>query len=76
MWLKSEIKCLLGLNGSLSKSGKTPIYNLIFAKNDTELLFNKMYYKENLPFLDRKYRKLKSFIKISADVLELVDRQA
>lgn len=63
LWLKSKIKRLSKLNGSLDKTGKTPVYHLKYAKKEAKILFDKMYYKENLPYLDRKYKKLKSILK-------------
>ena len=62
LWLKLKIKHLSGSEGSLSKSGKNPIYHLIYAKKESKILFEKMYYKNDLPRLDRKYKKLKSIL--------------
>jgi len=61
-WLRSKIKNLLDVNGDLSMSGKTPVYLVKYAKRESRVLFSKMYYKENLPCLERKYKKLKSLL--------------
>jgi hypothetical protein len=64
LWLKSKIKELLDLDGNLGTSGKSPVYELKYAKNASRLLFFKMYYRKGLPCLERKYKKLKSIFEV------------
>lgn len=63
LWLRSKINYLLDLNGSLGKTGNTPVYELKYAKKEAKILFGKMYYKNDLPYLDQKYKKLESFLR-------------
>ncbi|MDP3794541.1 MAG: LAGLIDADG family homing endonuclease [bacterium] len=80
LWLQSIILRLAGTKGHF-KPGKRSLI-LAFAKRDTYVLFSKMFYKEKLPCLQRKFVKAKIFFEIdrthnetSARVSELVDDQ-
>ena len=64
LWLRSKIKKLSGIKGDLSRGGETPIYQLKYAKKESRILISKIYHKENLPYLKRKYKKLKAFLNI------------
>lgn len=64
LWLRSKIKKLSGIKGDLSRGGETPIYQLKYAKKESRILISKIYHKENLPHLKRKYKKLKAFLNI------------
>lgn len=73
-WLQKKIEKLAKASGHISMS--KGIYQLRFAKRETIILFDKMYYKNNLPYLKRKYDKVKDFLKINkehAQVMESVD---
>ena len=61
-WLRTHIKNLAQIKGHISKSKKT--WMLKYAKNESKILFSKMYHKKNLPRLERKYKKLKSILEI------------
>lgn len=61
-WLKAKLKNLLKIKGSIS-SGKG-VWQLKYAKNESKTLVPKIYYKQNLPCLKRKYKKLKSILKV------------
>lgn len=65
LWLRSKIKCLSDIKGNLDASGKTPVYQLKYAKKESKILFSKMYYKKDLPCLKRKYKKLETILKIN-----------
>lgn len=59
-WLRQNLKNLLGVWGSFSfTSGE---WRIKYAKGESRLIFSKMYYKENLPCLRRKYKKLKALL--------------
>ena len=76
-WLKERIKNLYKIEGRIS-THKT-WFNLRFAKYDSLKLLNKIYYRNNLPYLKRKKCKIDdalSIINKRAEVLELVDRLA
>lgn len=65
LWLRSKLKNLLGINGSIDCSRRpprAPLFQLKYAKNESKILISKMYYKKDLPCLKRKYLKLKSIL--------------
>lgn len=73
-WIQKKLKKLANVFGSISTVQKA--YQLRFAKKEAVILFNKMYYKNNLPFLKRKRDKITKFINIDkkhAQVEKLVD---
>ncbi|MBI1971410.1 MAG: hypothetical protein HYS52_01005 [Candidatus Wildermuthbacteria bacterium] len=57
-WLKTELSRLYGVTGCFHKGAG--VINLEYTKGDTKKLFNTMYYKTKLLFLNRKYRKIKT----------------
>lgn len=61
-WLSSRLKKLLKINGHLTFGKRA--WRLNYAKKESKILFTKIYYKENLPCLKRKYRKLKNILSI------------
>jgi len=62
-WLKEKIKNFANVNGYLGKSKKGKVYQLRYAKKESKVLILKMYYKNGLPCLLRKYKKIKSVLK-------------
>lgn len=60
-WLRKSIKNFLGIKGYLGKAGK--VWHLRYAKNESKTLIKKIYYKENLPCLERKREKIKFALK-------------
>lgn len=69
-WIRKTIYELKGVHGSLSFSksktqiGKTRMAILKFSTKESKILLNWIYYKQNLPCLDRKYKIGKRFLKI------------
>ena len=63
LWLRSKIKNLININGSLRQNRN--LYQLEYAKRESEKLLSKMYYSNSIPYLKRKYYKIKK-----AQVLE------
>lgn len=61
-WLRKNIKKLATIKGHIRVSRNN--WQLCYAKAESKILFKKMYYSKNLPFLKRKYIKLKNFIDI------------
>lgn len=57
-WLRTELSRLYGVTGYFHKGAG--VINLEYTKGDTKKLFNAMYYKTKLLFLNRKYRKIKT----------------
>jgi len=60
-WLRKNLKKLAKTNGHMKTSRRC--WQLCYAKTESKILFKKMYHNKNLPFLKRKYIKLKNFIK-------------
>lgn len=74
-WIKAKIVELCGVEGKLRFQGKST-YTLKFAKKSSIILLRKMYYKNNLPCLQRKRLKILlalDIIKKQAEVGKLVD---
>ena len=68
VWLRNEIFKLICMKGSLNvKINKTrivihPTYVLKFSTKEAKILLNWIYYKPDLPCLDRKYKIAKPFL--------------
>ncbi|MFA5092782.1 MAG: LAGLIDADG family homing endonuclease [Candidatus Omnitrophota bacterium] len=66
-WIREKIKEILNIQGSLTHylkiNRKFPIWQLRFAKNDSLKLLSWLYYKPNLPCLNRKRKIALRFIK-------------
>ena len=54
-WLREEIRSLLNISGHVTKSVNSSVYQLKYAKSDSLRLFHKIYYKEDVVHLSRKY---------------------
>lgn len=72
-WIRGRIKQLLKVNGHLTQGNRA--WQLKYAKKESMVIIPKMYYKESLPCLRRKYIKLKKILAVEKQerVLELVD---
>ncbi len=62
-WLQNQINRLLKINGYIGRL-HMGAYKLNYAKKESKRLISKMYYRENLPCLKRKYKKLKAILEI------------
>lgn len=74
-WIKNKIEEFYGIEGKLRFQGRST-YTLKFAKKNSILLLNKIYYKSNLPCLQRKRFKIRTALSIinkQAGVGKLVD---
>ncbi len=65
-YLQMKIKNFCDLNGSIGACGKN-IYILRYAKKESAILFDKMFYSKNLPSLKRKYVKAQKIFRINAN---------
>ncbi len=63
IWLREKIKNLIGVNGDLSNKKRRSVFQLKYAKRESRVLISKIYYKKDLPRLERKYKKIKSILK-------------
>lgn len=61
-WLRSRIKKYLKIKGYLSVGRR--VWQLRYAKKESKILISKIYYREKLPCLKRKYKKLKTILNI------------
>lgn len=55
IWLQFSIMMLSGVSGSIQRANRSE--HLVFAKKDTRVIFDKMFYKKGLPCLRRKLLK-------------------
>jgi len=68
VWLRKTIFSLIQIKGSLNvrinrtRVVKHPTYVLKFSTKEAKLLLNWIYYKPNLPCLNRKYKIAKPFL--------------
>lgn len=63
-WLKNTIYHLSGASGKIRQNSRSN--ELAFAKKASQILFDKMYYSENIPSLKRKLLKIKKAFKIDS----------
>lgn len=63
-WLQNSISRLSGSGGKINKANKSQ--QLIFAKKDTRIVFDKMFHKNELPCLQRKLLKARKIFSIDA----------
>lgn len=63
-WLQEKSKELCGVKGHIAHSGNGT-FLLRYAKQEGLILFNKMFYSNNIPFLQRKYKKAQKIFQIN-----------
>lgn len=56
-WIREKIKDLYEIDGKIKFTGKS-IYQLVYAKKASVKLLGIMYYKSDIPYLERKYSKI------------------
>ena len=61
-WLKSKLQKKLKIDGCIKIGNRC--WQLSYAKKEARAIIRKIYYKENLPCLKRKYLKLKKILYI------------
>ena len=64
VWLQGETRRLYGIVGAIKFEAKST-FSLKFAKRESLIILDKMYYSKNLPCLGRKY----SIIKLALDII-------
>ena len=60
-WLQGQIKKFHGITGTIKPVPRAWV--LIYAKNESKILLNVIYYRKGLPFLDRKRCLIKDYLK-------------
>lgn len=54
-WLQRKIYALSGIIGNIQIASRS--YQLVYAKRNSYILFEKMFYTKNIPYLRRKHKK-------------------
>lgn len=66
-WIHSAIKEILNVKGGISgwthENRENPLWKLKFSKNDSRKILRWLYYKTNIPCLERKRKVAESFLK-------------
>jgi hypothetical protein len=63
-WLQNKMQILYQVKGLIKKGAG--VYEIRYAKGDSRKIFQKMYYKDDLLFLSRKYSKMKGVLDFDA----------
>ena len=63
-WLRAELSKLINVKGYLCLNRNTPHIQLKYSKNEAVVICKKMYYKEGLPCLKRKYEKIAQSLEV------------
>lgn len=58
-WLRKKINRLLKIKGHINQNGEENLWQLKYAKGESRKLLPKLYYSDKIPFLKRKYLKIK-----------------
>jgi len=66
-WLQDVIGQLAGVHGKITYYKASKTSQLRFAKKESRVVFRKMFYKENLPHLSRKFAKAQKIFRIDED---------
>ena len=63
-WLRSELKSFCGVEGHITKGGKTICYQLKYAKKESLIVLKEIYKNKSDIFLPRKYLKIRQALGI------------
>jgi hypothetical protein len=64
LWMRKEISQRLGINGHVTKTGKTPMFELKYAKAESLKLIPNMYYNAEVVCLSRKRKKIEAALAV------------
>ena len=64
LWLRKRISEMLGIHGHVTKTGKTPMYEIKYAKAESLILLPKMYYNPEVVCLSRKRKKIEKALAV------------
>jgi hypothetical protein len=64
LWLRGKILDRVGIGGHIATTGKTPMYQLRYAKSDSLKLLPKLYYNAGVVCLSRKRRKIEAALAV------------
>jgi hypothetical protein len=71
LWMREEIFQRLGIKGHLTITGKTPMYQLKYAKAESLKLLPKMYYNPEVVCLSRKREKIRNALVMNESILTI-----
>ena len=61
-WLQKHININADISGKITRGTRS--YQLRFAKKESRVLVKKIYYTNNIPYLERKFAKIRKTLKI------------
>ena len=64
LWIREKIDELIGIKGHITKTGKTPMFALKYAKNESLILLREMYYNPDVVCLSRKRLKIEKALAV------------
>lgn len=70
LWLRKNIMVALGIAGHITKTGKTPMYELKYAKAESLKLLPSVYYNADVICLSRKREKIEKALAVEGMSLE------
>lgn len=62
-WIRSELKSLLDVSGSLTKARTSSVFQLKYAKRESLVLIKKLYYNHRVVCLSRKREKIEKILR-------------
>ena len=65
-WLQGRLQYLLGIKGHLDLAAKSGAFQLKYAKAEALVVSQRIYYREGIPRLERKYRKVYTALEVNA----------
>ncbi len=69
-WLRERIRNLLRINGHITKSASSSVYELKYAKAESLKLLPKMYYNPGVVCLSRKRKKIEAALEVAGKTLQ------
>lgn len=67
-WLRNKIYNIIGIHGHISTAKKRNFYQLRYAKAESLVLINKMYYNKQVPCLKRKRQRILEIHKVHQQI--------
>jgi hypothetical protein len=67
LWMREEIFRKIGIMGHTTISGKTPMYQIKYAKAESLILLPKMYYNPEVVCLSRKRKKIEAALAVARE---------
>ncbi len=69
-WIRARNTELFGVSDAcIREPGSSRVYSLAYAKKDSKILFDAMYYSKDIPYLQRKYDKIVAFFETDSAII-------